>query len=252
MTGLAHNSLHLDWSWSPLSITIVSLMLTAQYWLGPILIRFKQTRPASPQGMKVVGDDDIPPVLAPFVARTRRELEALGFSGFAVLKQTAGIALLSADVAGSVAVGLALPKKDGTVHSLVGFTTQLRRGPKLRTSNSPLPSIVPSPRNETRLRLPDEHDVAKLHAIHARRVARAIAGGGAIEPLSMSDPLAYQEREERVNRTHAVECGYWVPRGDRLGLTWKGAFLSAWRLLPPWRGWSAWRDERVARAALAA
>jgi hypothetical protein len=250
MTGIAHGALHIGWN--PISITIVFLAITTQYWLGPVLIRFKQTRPATPQGMKLAGDDSVPAALVPFVAATKRALGALGYSGFALLVQPAGVALLASDAGGSVAVGLAIPKRDGTVHSLVGFTTQLRGGRKIRTSNSPLPAIVPTPRMEDRLRLPRERDTAKLHAVHARRVAQALSAGGRIEPLSISDPVAYQQREELASSTHAVECGYWTRRGDRLGLTWKGAVLSAWRLLQPWRGLSVRRDERAAREALAA
>ncbi|NUQ20253.1 MAG: hypothetical protein HOQ09_04760, partial [Gemmatimonadaceae bacterium] len=99
------------------------------------------------------------------------------------------------DARGTVAVGLALPKPDGTVHSLVGFTTQLGGGVKLRTSNSPLPAPTPAPSGEQRLRLPRERDTAKLYAIHQGRVADALAHGARIVPLTVADPVAYQQRE---------------------------------------------------------
>lgn len=236
----------------PWAIGIVLLAMTARYWLAPIRIRFRQTRPAQPQRMVLSRDDEIPAALLPFVATTRRSLTALGYAGFALIRQPAGVALLAEDGSGSIAVGLALPKKDGTVHSLVGFTTQLSDGRKLRTSNAPLPPILPARTGESRLRLPQSRDVAQLHAIHRRRVAESVAAGATIARLSISDPIAYQQREEATSLRHAVQCGYWVQRGERLGLTWKGAFLSAWRLLPPWRDLAVRRDERIARSALSA
>ncbi|NUQ19598.1 MAG: hypothetical protein HOQ09_01425, partial [Gemmatimonadaceae bacterium] len=85
-----------------------------------------------------------------------------------------------------------------------------------------------------------------LYAIHQGRVADALAHGARIVPLTVADPVAYQQREEQSSISNALSCGYWSRRGEQLVLTWKGAFLSAWRLLPPWKQLVARRDERLA------
>lgn len=226
---------------------LVLLALLAPWWLGPLRIKGKQKRPGMPTGMELLpGIAAVPAALASFVADTQRTLAALGFARFAILKQAQGIVLLGIDDGGTVAAGLALPKADGTIHSLVGFTTQLAGGTKIRTSNSPLPSIVPPPSGEDRLRVHTERDTARLHSLHRARVAQAAATGKRVVALDISDPIAYQRREEQSSIAQAVACGYWRRRGEQLVLTWKGAFLSAWRMLPPWRQLTERRDTRVA------
>lgn len=228
---------------------VVLLMALAPYWLGPITIKFKQSRPASPQGMEPVADPAaLSSQLAAFVRGSRGVLEALGFRSFATLKQGSGVVLLAEAEPGTVATALAIQKPDGRLHALLGFTTRLSGGAKIRTSNSPLPAITPAPAGESRIRLPAEQNAGRLYAIHMRRVADATAGGKRIDPLTIGNPVAYQHGEELSSLAQFVASGYWRRKGDRLTLTWKGAFLSAWRLLPPWRGISRRRDERYAAA----
>ncbi|HEX8851063.1 MAG TPA: hypothetical protein VF761_16155 [Gemmatimonadaceae bacterium] len=230
-----------------LRLLLVVLALLGPWWLGPLRIKEKQKRPGMPAGMELVpGIAAVPAALASFVAETQRTLTALGFGRFGILKQQQGIVLLGIDDTGTVAAGLALPKANGTIHSLVGFTTQLAGGTKIRTSNSPLPSIVPAPSGEDRLRVHTERDAARLHALHKARVAQAVAAGKRVVALDIGDPVAYQRREEQSSIAQAVACGYWTRRGEQLVLTWKGAFLSAWRMLPPWRQLSERRDSQVA------
>ncbi|HEX2778889.1 MAG TPA: hypothetical protein VHM30_05270 [Gemmatimonadaceae bacterium] len=236
-----------------LRLGLVALAIVSPYWLGPLRIREKQKRAASPENMELVNDPaQVPAPLTSFVDQTRRTLESLGFAKTAVLRQRLGVVVLGESADGTIASGLALPKPDGTVHSLISYTTQLRGGRKIRTSNSSLPSTTPAPKGVEGLRLPDERDAARLLDIHRRLVARATRAGAQLQPLSVADPIAYQRREEQSSIAHAVGCGYWYRRGEQLALTWKGAFLSAWRMLPPWRTLAEQRDRRVAGVLLAA
>lgn len=228
---------------------VVLLMVLAPYWLGPITIKFKQSRPVSPQGMEPVADPaSLSSQLAAFVRGSRSVLEALGFRNFATLRQGSGVVLLAETGSGTVATALAIQKPDGSLHALLGFTTRLAGGAKIRTSNSPLPAITPAPAGESRIRLPAEQNAGRLYALHSRRVDEALATGKRIDRLSIGDPVAYQHQEELSSLAQFVASGYWRRSGDRLTLTWKGAFLSAWRLLPPWRGITQRRDERWAAA----
>ena len=228
---------------------VVVLMLLAPYWLGPITIKLKQSRPAAPQGMEPVADPaSLSAQLAAFVTGSRSVLEALGFGNFAILRQGSGVVLLAETEPGTVACALAIQKPDGGLHALLGFTTRLQAGAKLRTSNSPLPSITPAPAGESWIRLPAERNAGRLYAIHLRRVAEATAAGKRIDRLTIGNPVAYQYNEELASVAQCVASGYWRRSGDRLRPTWKGAFLSAWRLLQPWRGINEHRDERYAAA----
>ena len=247
MQTVVPNQYHLEFNQT--AAVVVLLMVLAPYWLGPITIKFKQSRPATPQGMEPVTDvATLSPALAAFVTASRRGLEALGFRNFALLRQGPGVVLLAEIDPGTVATALAIEKTGGQLHSLIGFTSRLRGGGKIRTSNSPLPAITPAPAGESRIRLPAERDGTRLFAIHARRVADATAAGARLDSVSMGDPVAYQHAEELSSLAQFVASGYWRRKGDRLTLTWKGAFLSAWRMLPPWRGISQRRDERSAAA----
>lgn len=232
-----------------LRLGLVALAVVSPYWLGPLRIRESQKRAAAPEDMELVNDpEQIPAPLRGFVEESRRALAALGFAKSWVIRQRLGVVVLAESDEGTIAAGLALPKPDGTVHSLIGFTTQLRGGRKIRTSNSSLPSTTPAPKGEQRLRLPAERDTARLLEIHRQQVARARASGAQLHPLTLSDPIAYQRREEQSSIAHAVGCGYWYRRGEQLALTWKGAFLSAWRMLPPWRTFAEQRDRLTASA----
>ena len=236
-----------------LRLGIVVLAILAPWWLGPMRIKQNQKRPGSPELIEIVPElAAVPALLAPFVAQTQRTLAALGFGKLSVLRQRQGVVVLAETGDGTIASGLALPKSDGSVHSLIGFTTQLTGGAKIRTSNSPLPSITPAPAGEDRLRLAGERDAARLFEIHQARVARAVGSGKRVVPLSVADPVAYQRREEQSSIAQAVACGYWYRSGEQLALTWKGAFLSAWRLLPPWKQLAAQRDARLAAGAVRA
>ena len=247
MQTIIHTPYHAEVT--PILGAIVAMMLLAPYWLGPITIKFKQSRAAAPEEMQLVANAaSLPPLLAAFVTSSGRDLEALGFGNFAILRGRAGVVLLGEIEQGTIATALAIPKKDGQLHSLVGFTTQLRGGRKLRTSNSPLAAITPAPEGESRLRLPRERDAARLYAVHVRRLGDATAAGATIDRLTVADPVAYQHREQLSSLAESVASGYWRRSGERLTLTWKGAFLSAWRLLPPWREISRARDERYAAA----
>lgn len=224
---------------------IVALALLAPYWIGPVKIKGKQRRSTVPDTMELATDPSrIPPALIPFVAENQRTLPALGFTNLAIIRQKTGVVILAESESGTVVTGIAIPKADGTVHSLIGFTTLLRGGGKIRTANSTLPSILPAPRGESRARFPQVRDTSRLYAIHTQRVAQAVAAGARVERLTVADPIAYQKREEASGIAHAQNSGYWRRSGDHLVLTWKGAFLSAWRMLPPWRSLALRRDER--------
>lgn len=230
-----------------LRLGLVVLAILAPWWLGPLRIKEKQKRPGTPSPMQLVPElAAVPAALASFAAETQRTLAALGFGKFSVLRQQQGIVLLGVTDGGTVAVGLAIPKANGTLHSLVGFTTQLAGRTKIRTSNSPLPAITPAPAGEDRLRVATQRDAAKLYELHKARVAEALAAGKRVVALDISDPVAYQRREEQSSIAQSVACGYWTRRGEQLVLTWKGAFLSAWRMLPPWRQLAEQRDARLA------
>ena len=231
------------------TLAAFALLILAPYWLGPFLLKSRQRRPLVPESMHVAPDSgSLPPLLVPFVTQTQRTFAALGFRNAAMLQSKLGVALLADSESGAIATGLALPTPDGKVHSLVGFSTRLSTGNRLMTSNSPLPSPTPDRSTDSSMRLPRERDVVRLFEIHSERVIRAMVAGATPERLTLDDPLAYQLSEEMASLAHAEASGYWQRQGNELALTWKGAVLSAWRLLPPWRDLRVSHDERQVRA----
>ncbi|HMI47587.1 MAG TPA: hypothetical protein VK481_02855 [Gemmatimonadaceae bacterium] len=143
------------------------------------------------------------------------------------------------DVASVIAIG---NKKTGGKVSVLGFSTEFTDSTSFFTGNSRLPSAMPERRGTSRCRFPEEQDPKRLYALHRARVK---AAGKRQRPIQIEDSVAYQNKTEDIGWRWMVECGYHEVDGDRLRLTWKGAFLGIWRFLPPWRQLETMKDERL-------
>lgn len=181
----------------------------------------------------LVGEGFAPaPPGAPFTSTTSR---------------TAVLEVFSHPTNGDVASVIAIGDKSRGTHSVLGFTSDFADSTTLYTGNSRLPSAVPERRGTSRCRFPTEQDPKRLYALHRARVA---AAGKQQRPIRIEDSLAYQRETEDVSWRWMVECGYYMLDGERLRVTWKGAFLGIWRFLPPWRGLDSLKDERLRRALM--
>lgn len=131
------------------------------------------------------------------------------------------------------------------------FETRFADGIILYTSNSARVGRTPPRPIAQGIRFPEITDVAKLHDIHGARVRERAATIAPVPRTRGPDPLAYLDAEARETHQFWVARGYyrWTP-DRRLEMTWRGAVLSAWRGLFPWKQLTERRNAREARAVL--
>jgi hypothetical protein len=198
------------------------------------------------------GETVQPEAIARFLRDTRALLERAGFNQLALMRGTnvAGYVALASDAAGVVATLLAMPRKDGGVTSLVGFTTQLASGAQVKTGNSPNESPWPARSGDDVARFPAEQDAVRLLALHRARVAKRTAKGARIVPIAIKDPVGHQFNEESASLERAVTSGYYYRDGSQLRMTWKGACLNAWRRSHPFKEMRQSRAQRAHRSLL--
>jgi hypothetical protein len=232
------------------------LLVTMPAWLGPIVIRFRQTQPRSAEFVPTSSGGPAA-VRASFDA-TRDALASRAFVEVGRLQQTnsamamAGfVQLLEHPNSYAVCSRLVIadPASDELRANLVVFVTERTVGPALVTSNAAtIVPFPPNPRFDT-VWFPDVRDPAKLYALHGARVSQPGAGVARRTTVA-SDPVDYQRRLETASKEHMVRCGYWWLDADTQVYrpTWKGAILMALRLLPPCRQLIRWQRTRRAAA----
>jgi hypothetical protein len=83
---------------------------------------------------------------------------------------------------------------------------------------------------------PNIDDAAELYAIHRFRVREQSRSVVHVPMTRGDDALAFQERDNARTREHWIRRGYYRRVGnDTLRYTLRGALLSAWRGMFPWR-----------------
>ena len=233
----------------------VLLWLTAQYWLAPIVTRLgHRIKPMGPilEPVRAGSETEIDPLVRAVLDSYGSALEALGFAPTPLLVNKGQlnrgfVQLFEHPRHGDVASVLVVPDPTHPEpHTLVGFTS-LVGGLRLRTANSPLPSVFPSPPYGRMARFPDERGPARLYALHRVRVRRC---GQQSSPIRVGDPVAFQRREEEDGPRNWLARGYVFRDGAELRPTWKGALCMPYRLLFPWKQLNEWRDESLRRRLL--
>jgi hypothetical protein len=122
------------------------------------------------------------------------------------------------------------------VNSLTVFGSEFADGTEVFTSNRTSPRIFPPRKPPYHGRaFPQIRDVGRLLVVHRARVESLAAGRIPVDPVG-ADPDAYLRRVDiDVPYAHHVATGYTyvdeMARAQRM--TWKGAILTTWRLLPP-------------------
>jgi hypothetical protein len=127
--------------------------------------------------------------------------------------------------------------------AMMTFRSDFDDGVQLYTTNSSVVARTPTRPGVEGARFPSIADARELYGIHrfcvAQRASRA-------KPIAMSrgaDPLAFQAREADEVHSFWVSRGYYaVVQGPALRFTIRGAILSAWRGLFPWKQMTVWRN----------
>ena len=235
------------------------LLVTMPWWLGPIVVRFRQTQPGVSRFTTVAIDDpSLPAAIRAVFESTRAALSGLGFSEVARLRQAPSasgllgyVQLLEHPQTFDVCSRLLVARSESgpVAADQCAFLTERTVGPALATSNMRSGSPWPDNPAFERAVFSDVREPAKLLALHRARLAGALPGSVRRTTVAQ-DPAAYQSRIEQAAKNHMVRCGYW--RFDETTQlyrpTWMGAVLMCWRLLPPARQILASRRASAAAA----
>ncbi|MDR3620289.1 MAG: hypothetical protein P4L85_13140 [Paludisphaera borealis] len=122
------------------------------------------------------------------------------------------------------------------VTSFVVFGSEFADGTEVVTSNRASARIYPPRKPPYHGRaFPQVREVDRLLVVHRARVENLAAGRIAVDQVGV-DPDGYIRRVDfEVPSAHHVACGYSYV--DEMAgvqrMTWKGAILSTWKLLPP-------------------
>lgn len=226
-------------------VAIVAAAVVAPFILGPFLI-YKTHRSALDPGLTPFDPDgsESPEALRSHFARTSAELDRLGFTPEryyrtyqAVTNADGAVLLFRNAKTRETARVLTAASNDSTIStSFTVFSSEFSDGTTIVTSNRASARVFPlrEPPFHGRA-FPQVHDVGRLLVVHRARVDNLAAGLIPVDPVG-NDPDGYIRRVDFDEpHTYHVACGYTyvdeTARAQRM--TWKGAVLTTWRLLPP-------------------
>jgi hypothetical protein len=137
----------------------------------------------------------------------------------------------------------------------VSYVTQFTDGHRLVTSNSGVTMMWPPQPGHEVVRFPGINDARELYALHRCRVeerARTVPVRPATRGANETERLGFADRESQAFQRHLIQIGYREPAPDGLRHTVRGATLSAWRTMWPWKQWTDAAHRRRARAVMRA
>jgi hypothetical protein len=124
----------------------------------------------------------------------------------------------------------------GHISGTIWFCSSFADGTYVSTNNSRSVPLTPASREFQRLHFPGIDDAAELYELHRLRVRERGRTKKHVPMTRGTDPLAYQEGEHSRTVAHWIQCGYYrQTSNDALRHTVRGAVLSAWRAMFPWR-----------------
>jgi hypothetical protein len=137
----------------------------------------------------------------------------------------------------------------------ITFLTEFTDGHRLYTSNSGATVMWPSQPGHDTVRFTGVDDARELYALHRFRVeqrARTVPVLPSTRGATEAERLAYSDREAQAFQRHLIQIGYREPAPDGLRHTARGATLTAWRTMWPWKQWTDATHRRRARAVMRA
>ena len=150
-------------------------------------------------------------------------------------------------------IAVRTPDADGNMsaETLTTFRTKFTDGTEIVTSNGKFRGIFPVNPRVDALLCPGVGDVERLYSFHRARVARD-AGPRVATLDGTADGPAYMRKEWRDTFDRLAKLGYYrIDTGaDQYRMTLKGAFLTTYRLLSPFRQIQAFRRAAKSNRAL--
>jgi hypothetical protein len=202
-----------------------------------------------------VADTDLTPEQRDVLGRLTAAFAGAGFerpatfgAGASVANATGLQRLLVHPATGDVAV-IVIAQAKNIRNVVFAVRSDFADGRRISTGvNRSVTLIPPNPADDA-VSFPWVRDVPPVLEAHRRRLDRA---GRASDPRVRVDPEHVDVYlDDNWDREHAwhVRCGYRYldAAAGKYRATWKGAFLSVWKLTPPVVGWRARRRGRRSR-----
>lgn len=137
----------------------------------------------------------------------------------------------------------------------ITFLTEFADGHRLYTSNSGTTTMWPPQPGHDAVRFTGVDDARELYALHRFRVERRARNVPALPTTrgaTEQERLAYTDRESQAFQRHLIQIGYRDPSPEGLRHTVRGATLTAWRTMWPWKQMTDASHRRRARAVIRA
>lgn len=247
-------------SWSvivliALLVLPVALNLVLRWVIAPLVVRSKQRMAIRP-AIEPTRDDQLTPELRQFVGDMVRQFAAEGFEAAANFHHPESVTDVRAvqivfinRTSGDV--GLVIASLNGTHRSLsFAVVSEFDDQTRLSTWASHTPSIFPPDPTSDGINARWVGDARTLYELHRRRLrAREWEGRPRVTPPPGGE-ADYVRRDWERELARYVRHGYKTlidPPGTHLRLTYKGAFLTAWRLTEPLKSWRLRARDRRAR-----
>ena len=231
----------------PVLGTLAVSCIVIVYVGGPLLALFTHRQAARLTASPLLSFDIVRQIDPDVATRLQAAASALTELGFVVgqplrlpiAERSVGFAIVGEAPNGDVAESCVLIR---TIEQQVirrdwtNFHSQTRNFARTVTSNSVDASGIPSRAGHSAFSARGLKDLARLYQLHGVRVGDS--GGRRRGAPPLGDQAAFVESEWVGSIENMVVRGY-LRRGGTDGetclLTAKGAFLSAWRQLPPWK-----------------
>ncbi|HSU65478.1 MAG TPA: hypothetical protein VLJ39_01275 [Tepidisphaeraceae bacterium] len=238
----------------PLAL-LVAFNLTIKWIVAPIRIRKKHRVKARPV-WQPTEDDQLTPEMRDFMGRTiGRFIE----SGFQIVlnarlpdavTNVVGYQLLFVNRSTSDYAVAVTAKTAGRRSMTIAITSQFDDGHRIVTACTPQIGAHPADPAKEVVNFRWCDDPAVLWQAHVRRLQKAGKESAARIAPSPGEELDFVQREHARETERVAACGYYRldPIAGDYRLTWKGAYLFAWKLTQPIKRWRmTLRDRRGRR-----
>jgi len=233
------------WSGLTFFLFLAGWMFAAIYLYAPLKVRRRQTISTSIE-YTPVEVPDLPTPVAGVFYQASPALAGCGFRSLGTVSQgkpnshqRAYVSLWSDGKTDSAQViGITTPHPAGGVKTVtvVTFRTEFTDGTSIVTSNSPNVSCFPNDPTVDSVRCPDITDVMLLHRFHTARVLHD--AGPRVPTLEhVTDPSTRLKYEHEQTYQRLIRVGYFKlnEKKQQYVPTYKGCYLTTYRLLPPWK-----------------
>lgn len=237
---------------------IVALFLY-RYVRAPIALYQMPTTSFNPN-MRLVSDDEtIDADVRAFIEKTEQALRSAGFGdpqriAISQASPLPGVeSLVENPATGDLGNVVAMLQKNATtmspVVSAVTFRSAFADGTVLQTSNTTHAGYWPDQPTHSNVVLPGVRDAVELYRLHRARVAQKAASVTQTPLTRGATPqhrLAFATRQFLDSTNFLIACGYRKRSPQGVRLTARGATLTAWRRLFPWKQIGDRQRERAA------